>query len=233
MSRFDFKQFSIQQENCAMKVSSDACTFGAYVPVDGAKSILDIGSGTGLLSIMLAQRSEAKITGIEINELATIESKMNVLNSPFKDQISIEHTAIQDYQNEEGFDLIICNPPFFENYTKNKKVDRMNVRHTDQLKFKELLLHTERLLKPDGVAWFLLPIASLMPFIQHLGNDLFLTHQFSFRAKPLSNPAKDRVIIKIQKSRATLEKSYMHIKDKNGEYNKKYVEILAPYYLFL
>ena len=111
MSAFHFKQFSIEQDRCAMKVSLDACVFGALCETDKAEHILDIGTGTGLLSLMLAQRTHAHIDAVELDELAAQQAIQNVENSPFSKQIKVHPTNIKQFKGAKKYDLVVCNPP--------------------------------------------------------------------------------------------------------------------------
>ena len=112
---FQFKQFTVYQQRCAMKVGTDGTLLGAWaqVPTESAR-ILDIGTGTGLIALMLAQRfPQASVLGIDIDQDAVCQAKENVENSPFASRIKIEHANVMDYNNEEGFDAIVSNPPYF------------------------------------------------------------------------------------------------------------------------
>ena len=124
---FQFKQFIIHQSDCAMKVSTDACLFGSIIDIGPSTNILDIGSGTALLPLMLAQRSSVPITGVEINRAAYLQSIENINESPWKDQLKIVNQSIQDYavNIKDKYDLIISNPPFFNNSLRSKNENRL------------------------------------------------------------------------------------------------------------
>jgi tRNA1Val (adenine37-N6)-methyltransferase len=140
-SYFDFKQFRIEQGNCGMKVSTDACIQGAWTPVPhGACRILDAGAGTGLLSLMLAQRApEVMIDALEIDEAAAIQAGENISASAFADRIHIHHQDVRSFQPEDQYDLIICNPPFFINSLNSPEAARNLARHNHTLQQKDLL----------------------------------------------------------------------------------------------
>ena len=156
-THFSFKQFIIYQDQTAMKVTTDACILGAYTDVRNAKYILDIGTGTGLLTLMLSQRSEAQIDGIEIEEVSHHQALKNVEDSIFKDRIKLYHTDIQSFTTQNCFDLIVSNPPFFQNHLKAETQTRNNALHTDTLSFEDLLSSVIRLLSPNGTFVVLLP----------------------------------------------------------------------------
>ena len=154
-SNFCFKQFTINQESCAMKVGTDSVMLGAWanVPdVDGDKiNILDIGTGTGILSLMMAQRYEnANIVAIDCDKDAIKQAKENFDNSQFADRITTSHCQIQDFQSLHLYDAIICNPPYFVNSLKCKDSSRTVARHTSTLTFAELMSNANRLLNTGG-----------------------------------------------------------------------------------
>src|SRR5688500_11779251 len=114
---FQFKQFSIQQDRCAMKVSTDACIQGAWTPIaDNVKDVLDIGAGTGLLSLMLAQRNyDIRIDAVELDVEAAQQAKENVASSPWKDRVEVIQADVTQHSFTKLYDMVICNPPFFNN----------------------------------------------------------------------------------------------------------------------
>lgn len=156
---FKFKQFTIFQDQCAMKVCTDACIFGASIEVKDAKRILDIGTGTGLLSLMLAQRSEAEIVAVEIDENAFHQAKFNIEQSPWGSKISLFHTDIQTFSknSDEKFDLVVSNPPFFQNHLKSYTNSKNKAKHNDTLTLEELASSINAVLSGNGEAIILLP----------------------------------------------------------------------------
>ncbi len=170
-SYFSFKQFTIQQDQTAMKVCTDACIFGAYVQVGQARHILDIGTGTGLLALMLAQRAEnATIDAVEIDVSAHKQALENVQASPFKDRICVHHLAIQDFLPAKQYDLIITNPPFYTHYLQSGKPLQDNAWHTNTLPTTALLQAITSLLLPTGKVWILLPAYEMNLFTQEAQN---------------------------------------------------------------
>ena len=156
MTGFKFKQFEIHQDRCAMKVGTDGVLLGAWAP--GGKHILDVGSGTGLISLMMAQRfPEAQVLGIDMDGEACEEAAENVAASPFADRVEIECCRLQDYHSAESFDAIVSNPPFFLNSLKNPDSKRTMARHTDSLPFRDLFRGAKMLLSDDGVFSVIVP----------------------------------------------------------------------------
>ncbi|MDD2381516.1 MAG: methyltransferase, partial [Mariniphaga sp.] len=139
---FQFKHFSIIQENAAFKVGTDAVLLGSWVNISTAKTILDIGTGTGIIALMMAQRSTARITGIEIEKNAAEEATGNVKNSPWNQRVNILNTSFQDFVKAHTgvFDLIVSNPPFFTNSQKSKCNLLALARHNDLLPHARLVI---------------------------------------------------------------------------------------------
>ena len=163
MAGFKFKHFEIHQDRCAMKVGTDGVLLGAWAL--GGKRILDIGSGTGLISLMMAQRyPEAQVVGIDLDAEACAEARENVAASPFADRVNIVDCRLQDYESVEKFDAIVSNPPFFLNSLKNPDSKRSMARHADSLPFRELFRGVKLLLSDDGVFSAIVPVEVLEAF---------------------------------------------------------------------
>lgn len=156
---FAFKQFTIKQDKCAMKVGTDAVLLGAWVLPNGSKRILDIGTGTGVIALMIAQKSQAHIDAIDIDEDAVLQASQNVLGSKFSEQISVTKSSLQEYAktNPQKYNLIITNPPYFEQSLKSTDEQRSHARHADVLPFEELLDGVLKLLDEKGKFCLILP----------------------------------------------------------------------------
>ena len=159
---FTFKKFHITDNHTAMKVGTDGVLLGAWAK--GGLKVLDIGTGTGLIALMMAQRfPTAQIDAIEIDKGALEDARFNVSQSPFNNRINIINSPLQDYKpcnetQEEGiYDAIVCNPPYFINSLKNPLQQRTTARHTDSLSHQELIYHSKRLLKPNGSLSIIIP----------------------------------------------------------------------------
>ena len=159
---FTFKQFHIVDNHTAMKVGTDGVLLGAWA--QGGKKILDIGTGTGLIALMMAQRFPlADIDAIEIDKGAFEDAQLNVSQSPFNDRINIINCCLQDYQlchetcTEGVYDAIVCNPPYFINSLKNPLLSRTTARHADSLSPQELIYYAKRLLKTKGTLSIIIP----------------------------------------------------------------------------
>jgi len=166
---FRFRQFNIEQDRCAMKVGTDAVLLGAWVEVDGAKNALDVGTGTGVIAIMLAQRQPSlAVHGVEIDNFAYAQASENMQASPWAERLQVFPGAIQDYAQNSGqtYDLIVSNPPFFTGGVFSESPDRHHVRQTVKLPHGDLLAACRKLLAPKGVFAVVLPLLEGLRFVE-------------------------------------------------------------------
>jgi tRNA1Val (adenine37-N6)-methyltransferase len=160
-SYFQFKQFTIWHDRCAMKVGTDGVLAGALTPVSGCRRILDVGTGSGLIALMLAQRcSEAEITAIEINAEAAAQAQENFDASPWPDRLHLVQGDFNDFEAKVPFDLLVSNPPYFTDALKAPDPQRSVARHNDTLNYHQLFLHARQLLQPAGVCCLIIPAES-------------------------------------------------------------------------
>lgn len=157
---FRFKQFSIKQERAAMKIGTDAVLLGAWTDTKNALTVLDIGTGTGIIALMIAQRCEGLIDAVDIDENSAKEAKENFDNSPWKDRLWVHHISLQNFAMAAGhkYDLIVSNPPFFIDSSKASDYERTAARHTDLLPFSDLLTGVKKLLTDKGKFCLILPV---------------------------------------------------------------------------
>ncbi|MDE3234806.1 MAG: methyltransferase [Bacteroidota bacterium] len=234
---FRFKQFTIQQDACAMKVSTDACLFGAwtaeYFP-SNAQHVLDIGTGTGLLSLMNAQKNKSStFHAIEIDKPAAMQAATNFEQSPWKNNFKIYHNSIQAFaeQNIQPYDVIISNPPFFQNDLKSNNEKRNLALHSEALSLEELLTIASKLLKDNGV-FFL-----LMPFHRNtetklIGRQVGLHVEEEIHVKQTPTHTFFRTMFRFTKTTATTKTSEIVIQH-NNTYTTDFIELLKDYYLYL
>lgn len=177
---FQFKQFYISQDRCAMKVSETACVFGAFTPLTGKeKFILDVGTGTGLLALMLAQRSSASIKALDIDEDAVEEARQNITSTQFSNRISVERADFLTWPPQHNFDLVICNPPFFENQLASENEKKRIAWHSSHLTLKSLIRKATECLSPQGRIALLLPEQRVDETIS-IGRNLSLSPYFRY-----------------------------------------------------
>lgn len=229
---FQFKQFRIIQEQSAMKIGIDGVLLGAWTNTSKVKTILDVGTGTGLLSIMMAQRSNALITAIEIEKNAADEAIKNVTDSPWKDRINVQHTSFQDFvgSNTKKFDLVVSNPPYFSNALKAKNEKRNLARHNDNLTYNELLIGANNLLSDAGIISIILPHSML-------GNILMLAENINLHIQKItvikSKPSREphRVLIQLGKVKCDVQKSTFVIYEDNNSFTRSFRELTHQFYL--
>lgn len=229
-THFSFKQFTIHQDQTAMKVTTDACILGSYTDVKGAKNILDIGTGTGLLSLMLAQKNDAQIDAIEINESAYNQAITNINQSIFKDTITVYNTSIQEFITKTLYDLIISNPPFFQNHLKSETESRNNSLHTDTLSFEDLLEVVLRLLNPNGTFVVLLPLYESSVFEQlSISKELYPQKKLMIRHRKGSKIL--RIITTFGRIKKEIINEELIIKNPDESYTTDFQGLLKDYYL--
>ena len=235
---FRFKQFFINDDRCAMKVGTDGVLLGAWTPTANSQkpttNILDIGTGCGLVALMLAQRCpEAHIDAIDIDEAAVEQAKENIAASPFNHQISAYHSSLQNWGNYD-YNLIVSNPPYFKNSLKNPDKGRQTARHTDTLSYEELLQHSARLLTQNGMLALILP-AEAETEVRELAAtfQLTLTHLTRVYSKE-SKPAR-RVLMAFAKTLETQNSRTLGdsliLEDDKGGRSRPYQELCKEFYL--
>lgn len=230
---FVFKQFKINQAKCAMKVGTDAVLLGAWVNHPSAKTALDIGTGTGIIAIMLAQKVGAKIDAIDIDENAFVQANENIMMCSWKDRINLHHISLQQFANENSsrYDLIVSNPPYFVDSSKANEESRTNARHTDQLPYIDLLNGVLKLLNPTGKFYVILPKKESELFCELADeNKLFLTK----RTKVITRTDKEekRLLMRFEFTPKTLSEDSLTIEeDERHSYTNEYKELTKEYYL--
>ena len=231
---FQFKQFRIVQERSAMKVGVDGVLLGAWATVEGAKRILDIGSGTGMIALMMAQRnSTAIIDAVEIEPDAFQESLFNIKQSPWSERIKVMCSSFQEWAEKSGlkYDLIISNPPYFDNGVKSLLESRAQARHSDGLPLSELVSGISGLLNKNGRVSLVLAAESLTELQQLVQlNNLFISR--ICRVKP--NPQKPifRILVEICEMECTVAEEELLIEyETHFDYTPEYRELTKDFYL--
>lgn len=231
---FRFKQFLIEQDKCAMKVSTDACILGAWTSINNdVQYALDIGAGTGLLSLMLAQKNEQiHIDAVEIDDDAYIQANENIQSSEWADRIKVHKGDVNTISFLKQFDLIICNPPFFNKSLLSPNEQRNAARHTISLSYEQLLMAIDKNLSEKGNAFILLPYKEGKEFEALLINsDWHVNCRLHIHARV--NSAPNRIIIVCSKREDEAETEELYIKDENNNYTERFRELMSPYYLAL
>lgn len=232
---FRFKQFTIHQTDSAMKVGTDGVLLGSWHAIDGhPANILDIGTGTGLIALMLAQRFEsAHVTGIEIDSNAAAEAKRNAEASPFAERIKIINAAFQDYlPSAQTFDLIVSNPPYFCNALENPDVARATARHASSLSFRCLLNGTMQLLNDNGRLAVILPTESIKAFLSEASIiGLSLTAHTAIKTVERKQPSRHMLLLSKQYSGVPIEETVC-LQKTDGSRSEWYQLQTQEFYLF-
>ena len=234
-SWFQFRQFIIHQDRCAMKVSTDACIQGAWTPLPpNLRYGLDIGTGTGLLSLMIAQRApDLHLDGIELDSSAVSQASENAASASFGHNINVHQADARQWIGTQLYDLIICNPPFFKNSLKGPDAARNAARHADSLSPEELLEMMLIHLAPEGYVSLLWPPDIQEYFGQIADNKgFFLQQQLQVRDRPGTRINRS-IAIYSRKKVIEPKLETLIIKDDAGGYSESFKALMKPYYLHL
>lgn len=234
-SYFQFKQFRIDQSSCAMKVTTDASLFGAWIASQALhhSSALDIGGGTGLLSLMLAQKNESIIDVIEIEPQCFEQMKQNIENSEWHDRIRCMLKDINDYSPKKQYDIVVSNPPFHQGQLKSDQETINLARHGDELTLELLFNKVKSLLSHDGIFFLLVPA-----YREAACTALAASHGMHLDKKTMvkQSPFHDafRIMFAFKNSEAleTVTDEII-IKDSKDQYSQKFIEYLRDYYLYM
>lgn len=227
---FDFKQFRVYHDRCGQKVATDGVLLGVWGRVEGARSILDIGSGSGLISLMAAQREpQAQVVGVDVEQEALSQSRENVSLSPFSDRITIIEADVRNFQHEQ-FDSILCNPPFYTEDTTPPDGARYLARNAQALPFDELISAVVRLLHEDGHFSVMLPTTEHAAFTALcMSRGLYLEricHVQTVKRKP---PKRTLITYSFHPSETVQQESL--ILQEGNEKSKAYRDLACEFYL--
>ena len=237
-SYFQFKQFRVEQGECAMKVCTDACVLGAAADIAEARRILDVGTGTGLLALMAAQRNPAAhIEAVELDQAAARQAADNFKRSPWAGRLTVHAQTLAEFARTQPqpFDHILCNPPFFRHSLRSPDSGRTTARHTapDTLTFAELARFAADYLTPEGRLTVLLPPPEMLHFEREATFAGLYPHQrLVLRHRPGSKALRHITEFRRQPSPATTAELALH--EATGEaYSEQFRELLGPFYLAL
>lgn len=234
-SFFQFKQFTIHQDRCAMKVCTDACILGAWfaAKIPDYSTILDIGSGTGLLMMMLAQQSQSEIHGIEIDLSSFKQLKENISQNRWKERLRAFPGDARTYGFPVKYDFIISNPPFFENDLPSQAEEEQVAKHSKQLTLEELVEVVRECLEPHGAFGVLLPYHRMNEFDQLARKkELYPVERLLVKQTP-THPYFRAVVHYSRHKEHFVPAFDLVIQQQDGTYTPEFVELLKEYYLYL
>lgn len=229
---FHFKEFTVSQEKSTHKVGTDGVLLGAWVDISGSKFILDIGTGTGVIALMLAQRTDDDviIAAIELQDEDAGQAKSNFERSPWKDRLRLHHRPVQDYVAGYQFDLIVSNPPYFSNGFPPPAEKRGIVRHDEQLTFGELLDCVKRLLNPKGRFSLVLPVAEGSRFIEMAKTkDLHCSRMCEFKTR--KNKPTERLLLEFSFQEVDMLREELLLYKEGDEWSDGYKALTRDFYL--
>jgi tRNA1Val (adenine37-N6)-methyltransferase len=231
---FQFKQFTVWHDKCGMKVGTDGVLLGAWTKAVGNIDVLDIGAGTGLVSLMIAQKTNGNIDTVEIDEDACCQMAENFTRSTWQERLTAHQSSIQDYAKvcSKKYDLIVSNPPFFQTSLKSPDLKRAQARHSETLSLQDLVFAISRLLKPDGRFAVILPVELKGDYISEISKyDFWVTHE----TKVIPYPGKSPVRVLIESARTKLNDKYIEelvVRDSPaGKYTETFRKLTSEYYI--
>jgi tRNA1Val (adenine37-N6)-methyltransferase len=231
-TQFHFKRFSVRHDRSGMKVGTDGVLLGAWVNLDETKTILDIGTGTGVIALMLAQRTDAntKIDAIEIHQEAFQDADENITRSPWSEKIKLHSGAIQNFKSPYPYDLIVTNPPYFQNSYKPPSAKRETARHTETLSFDDTLRAAKRLLSDYGRLAIILPRNEGSKFLTLANQQQFqCIRKWSFKSR--DNKPVERWLMEFAKQPHSLEEGEIVLYESGEEWGDDYKKLTRDFYL--
>lgn len=231
---FQFKQFKVEQDQCAMKIGTDGVLLGAWSPVTQHPfSILDIGAGTGIISLMLAQRCHAEvIDALEIDDSAYEQCVANFENSPWGDRLFCYHASLLEFAEEidDTYDLIVSNPPFYSENYKTNNDQRDLARFTDALPFEHLVVSVAKLLNENGLFSVIIPFSEETEFI-NLAKQVGLFPNTILHAKGNPESPIKRSLLTFTFTEKPIEKNQLIIETERHNYTEAYINLTKDFYL--
>ncbi len=214
-----------------MKVGTDGVLLGAWVKLSGEKNILDAGTGTGVIALMMAQRCKAHVDAVEIDKMAAKQAHNNIKRSPWHSRINVFHTTLQDFNPGKEYDLIISNPPYFSNHLRNPDEKKSRARHDVSLNMDEFLIASEKLLSQDGRLSVVLPLEEGQSFIQKaLEKGIHCIRKTN--VKPTPKKQTKRILMEFSRKKMPFTENSITIENnKRHDYTNEYISLTRDFYL--
>ncbi len=230
---FHFKQFSLFHHRSTMKVGTDAVLLSAWIDPGDIKTVLDVGTGSGIIALMMASRTNAKVDAIDIDPESCAEAGQNFLSSPFNKRLRVFNQGVTPFasQSDRTYDLVVSNPPFFINDMKSENLQKNKARHSDSLSYDDLCHGASKLLSVNGRLAVVLPYVESRIFIKTASeHNLFLNKKLLIFPKPCFQP--NRVNLEFCKEKpAKIKEEKFIIRQESGNFTQQYVDLLGNYYL--
>jgi tRNA1Val (adenine37-N6)-methyltransferase len=229
---FKFKKFILYHQKSTLKVGTDAILLGAWACTENAEKILEIGCGCGIITLMLAQRSNATIDAVEIDFNSTEEAKRNAEISEWKNRINIQNISFQNFikDKKEVYDLIVSNPPYFSNSLKSNDLNKNLAKHNDSLSYKELASGISKLLKANGKATIILSKSESKTFKNiALENGLYCNKEME--VYPKTGLKSNRLLMQFEKQKLEPETKKISILDVNNKHTTEFIDLCKDFYL--
>lgn len=232
MAGFSFKQFHVDHDLCGMKVGTDGVMLGAWVNCLGCQRALDVGTGSGLIALMLAQRSEAdcQIDAVDIDSDACHQARLNFAQSRWSQRLHVRQADICQWQTEKRYDLIVSNPPYFPVGPEISCAKRQTARYADQLNGNELLAVGKQLLNANGMLAVVLPYEVGLQLAEHaISDDWHLARYCAVVTKPGQQP--HRLLLELSRAPAAAEQSLLEVHAEDGGYSEQFIALTREFYL--
>lgn len=230
---FQFKQFTVHHDICAMKVGTDGVLLGAWTDVKNASRILDVGTGSGILALMMAQRNlSADILAIDVNDKAVEQAVVNIKNSPFSDKIKVDHVSFQQLatDNKYVYDLIVTNPPYFVDSLKSPDKSRTEARHSTGLNLNDLFYFSKQIISENGSLSMILPFDQKMNALAEANScGWFLLRSTDVYPKPNSKPK--RVLLEFTTNEFSKIEEELTIEIERHIYSEDYISLTKDFYI--
>lgn len=228
---FRFKQFNLLNDKTAMKVGTDGVLLGAWCDVSGAKRVLDVGTGCGLIALMVAQRTpDAAIKAIDVDQDAIIEAKENIANSPWCSRVDAMVANFNDYAAQEPFDLIVSNPPFFTENVMAPDRSRNLARHSVSLTMEQLIAKSKSMLTDCGCLALIAPVEQELYFRTCVVKTGMSIKRFA-RVVPVEGAAPKRLLWELVKTPVETVEEQITIKLNDASYSQQYIALTQDFYL--
>lgn len=230
---FNFKRFSLSNERSAMKITTDGVILGAWADAVGCKRVLDVGTGTGLIALMVAQRNpDAIIDAVEIEPVAAEEAGANAKNSPWAGRIVVHNADFKTFRPEVRYDLIVSNPPYYNTGIKAPDSSRAMARHHDSLDFADILNRAGELLEDDGLISLIAPLSREDDIIFSAtlaGLNVVRLAKFSSR----EGLEPSRMLIELSRMKVSAKYTSFAIHDSDGAYTSEFINMTKDFYINL